>query len=283
MKIKLTTDSTCDLTPELIKRYEIAEAMPLPISLGDRTLTDGAFDTREIYTHVEKTKQLPKTSAINVFDFEEMFAKHTADGSAVLHFSISSGVSACCQNAQKAATGFKNVYVIDTKQLSTGTSLLIFYAYDLLKNNPQMTVQEAAGIMDIMTGKVQTSFCVDTITYLYKGGRCSALALLGSNLLKIHPSLHLKGGLIKVGKKYRGPMPSVITRYIDDLKAENPEYDDARCFITYTPETDPETVEAAKARTKQIFKFKEILETTAGSTITSHCGKGTLGLLFLNK
>lgn len=281
--IKLTTDSTCDLSAELVERYGICATVPLDVNLGEQNLKDGTFEISEIYDFVKRTKKLPKTSAVNVFDFEEVFKKLTADGSSVLHFSISSKLSASCQNAAIAAAGLKNVYVVDSKQLSTGTSLLMLAAYDMIKNKPEMTAKQAADILNGMAEKVQTSFCVDTINYLYKGGRCSALALLGANLLKIHPSLHLRDGFIKVGKKYRGKMTAIFGKYIEDLKADNPNYDDTRCFITYTHGTSPEVIEEARARTKEFFKFKEIHETTAGATVTSHCGAGTLGLLFMNK
>lgn len=281
--IKLTADSTCDLTNELINRFNLSGIIPLQVILGEKSLYDGSFDTREIYRFVEQSNDFPKTSAVNVFEFKKLFEKQTADGSDILHFSISGKLSASYENALLAAKDFKHVYIIDGKSLSTGTSLLIFYAYDLLKNNPGMSAKEAVKILNAKTDKIQASFCVDTLSYLYKGGRCGALAYLGSNLLKIHPSLHLKDGLIKVGKKYVGKMTKVIPKYIAGLKEENPNYDNARCFITYTVDTDPEVVAAAKACTKETFDFKEIFETTAGSSITSHCGIGTLGLLFINK
>ena len=281
--IKFTADSTCDLTKELIKRFNISEIIPLQVILGEKSLYDGAFETRDIYKFVEKTKQLPKTSAVNVFEFKNLFEKHTADGSAVLHFSISGKISASCENALEAAKDFKDVYIIDGKSLSTGTSLLIFYAYDMLKSYPNMSAKEAAKLLNTKTDKLQASFCVDTLHYLHKGGRCSALALFGSNLLKIHPSLHLKNGLITVGKKYMGKMTKIIPKYIADLKEANPHYDNTRCFITYTVDTNPEIISAAKTCVKEIFNFREIFETTAGSTITSHCGAGSIGLLFMNK
>lgn len=282
-KIKFTADSTCDLTKDLVKRFNLSEVIPLQVILGEKSLYDGAFDTREIYRFVEESKLFPKTSAANIFDFKKAFEKHTADGSAVIHFSISNKLSASFSNAVEAAKEFKNIYIVDGKSLSTGTSLLIFYAYDLLKKNPSMEVSELAKILNGKADSVQASFCVDTLSYLHKGGRCSALALVSSNLLKIHPSLHLNGGEMKVGKKYIGKMPKVIPKYIADLKASNPDYDNTRCFITYTVDTDHEIIEAEKNSVKELFDFKEILETTAGSTVTSHCGLGTIGLLFMNK
>lgn len=283
-KIKIITDSTCDLTPEIIERFGIAEVVPMEIFLGEKgSLKDGTFDVHEIYDYVKATKQLPQTSAANEYAFTDTFKRLTADGSSVLHFAISTDLSATCGCARAAAENFENVYVVDARQLSTGTSLLMLHAVDMLKANPEMTAKEAAGILSKMGDKTQTSFVVDTIDYLYKGGRCSALSLLGANLLKLHPSLHVVDGKITVGKKYRGKMTNIFSQYIQDLKEANPDYDDTRCFITYTQDTPQEVIDEATACTKKFFNFKEILHTTAGSTITCHCGKGTLGLLFMKK
>lgn len=276
-------DSTCDLTPEQIARFEVSEILPLDITMGKDSFKDKNFRIQDIYEFVKNTKQLPKTSAVNEYDFSKAFSNLTADGSAVLHFSISSELSVSCANARAAAEKCKDVYVIDGRQLSTGTSLLLIYARNLLEKNPEMTAREAADILNTQGENVQTSFVVDTIDYLYKGGRCSALSLFGANLLRLHPSLHLKGGQITVGRKYRGKMKKIFAKYIEDLREDNPDYDNTICFITYTVDTDPSLIAEAERATREFFDFKEILFAKAGATITCHCGKGTLGLLFLRK
>ena len=283
MNIKLTLDSTCDLPPELLSRFDVAGVIPLGVIMGDNVRPDGSFDPLEIYEYADKTKKIPSTSAVNIHDFQEFFTKLTEDGSAVIHFSISGAISASCQNAETAAKDFENVYVVDGRQLSTGTSLLLACARDMLNENPELSPADLAKTLNAMADKVQASFCIDTIFYLYKNGRCSALSLLGANLLRLHPSIHLSEGVNKVGKKYRGRMANVISNYIADLRADNPNYDNTRCFITYSPGTPADVIAEAHVKTKELFDFKEILETTAGSTITCHCGKGTLGLLFMNK
>jgi DegV family protein with EDD domain len=280
--IKITADSTCDIDKDVMKRFQIVEALPLAINLGEASLKDGTFKIEEIYRFVEKSKQLPKTAAASVLDYTDMFMRHTQDGGAVIHFSISSELSASYQNAVLAAKELKNVYVVDGRVLSTGTSLLMLYARDLIDGNPDLDASEVAEICRQKTQSIQASFCVDTLDYLYKGGRCSALSLLGANVLRLHPSLHLKDGKITVGKKYRGKMIRVLTEYIADLREMYPDYDDTRCFITKT-ECDGKIIEAATQKVKELFNFKEIFQTKAGATITCHCGKGTLGLLFLNK
>jgi DegV family protein with EDD domain len=280
--IKITTDSTCDIGKDIMARFQIAEALPLAINLGEVSLKDGTFKIEEIYRFVEKTKQLPKTAAASVFDYKDMFMRQTADDDAVIHFSISSELSASYQNAVSAANEVENVYVVDGRVLSTGTSLLMLYARDLIDTKLDVTAREIAEICRKKARSIQASFCIDTLDYLYKGGRCGALSLLGANILRLHPSLHLKDGKITVGKKYRGKMIRVLTEYIADLREAYPDYDDTRCFITKT-ECDDEIIETATQRVRELFHFKEIFQTKAGATITCHCGKGTLGLLFLNK
>lgn len=283
--IKIVIDSTCDLTPELFKRCGIAAIVPLSVIMGDKQFKDENFDSRNIYQYVKENRKLPKTSAVNEYDFHEAFERLTADGSAVLCFTISADLSATHASAVAAAKRLKDVYVVDARQLSSGSSLLIMRGLDMLAENPSLTAKELAETLNAMgrAGKVQSSFVVDVIDYLYRGGRCSALALLGANVLKLHPSLHLKEGLITVGKKYRGKMTKIFAKYIADLKEENPNYDDTRCFITYTADTDPEVIAEAERAVREHFNFKEILFTTAGATITCHCGRGTLGLLFMRK
>lgn len=280
MKTIISMDSTMDLTPELVKQFDI-RVVPLTIILGDKDYEDGITVTPpDIFAYVEKTGILPKTSAVSSYAFREHFEKLLKECDQVLHVSISQHLSACWQNASLAGSELKNVYVVDGGALSTGTSLLAMKARDLLDAGTD--IREVIRILEGLVPNDQTSFVVDKLEYLYKGGRCSGLTLLGANLLKIHPILNMQGGYLKpADKKLRGNMDKVVRNYIEYLHERYPTPDRTRAFITHT-EMDPELVEIAKRATRELFDFETVYETMAGSTITCHCGKGTLGLLFLN-
>ena len=280
MKTIISMDSTMDLTPELVKQFDI-RVVPLTIILGDKDYEDGITVTPpDIFAYVEKTGILPKTSAVSSYAFREHFEKLLKECDQVLHVSISQHLSACWQNASLAGSELKNVYVVDGGALSTGTSLLAMKARDLLDAGTD--IREVIRILEGLVPNDQTSFVVDKLEYLYKGGRCSGLTLLGANLLKIHPILNMQEGYLKPAKeKLRGNMDKVVRNYIEYLHERYPTPDRTRAFITHT-EMDPELVEIAKRATRELFDFETVYETMAGSTITCHCGKGTLGLLFLN-
>lgn len=276
----LSTDSTCDLSKELIEKYQI-KIVPLIIILGAKEHIDGKDITPEdIYKYVSETKDLPKTAAPSAEIFKEHFNNLTKNGDSVIHISISNRLSACYQNAKLAAAEFKNVYVIDSYALSTGISLLVLKAYDLLKAGK--SIEDTVKEIEVLKHKVNTSFVIDTLDYLHKGGRCGGLALLGANILKIHPMLLMQDGYLKQFKKFRGNMRLVLSNYADHLAEIFQDADVSRIFITHT-EMEPELLKMVREIVKTKFKFKEILETTAASTITCHCGKGTLGLLFITK
>lgn len=283
MNIKLTTDSACDLTQELIQRFGVSGVIPMTVILGDEERADGTFDPADIYDFHKRTKTLPTTSAVNPYAFETFFSEQTADGSAVVHFSLSSKMSATYENAMAAARQFSNVYIVDGKQVSAGTAMLLFRARDILNTSPDIGAKDLYERIEGMTGKVQTAYCLDTITYLYENGRCNALGLLGANLLALHPSIHVKDGENTVGKKYRGKLSSAIPKFIEDVVRDNPDYDDTRCCVVCSAGTDPDIFSAALDLTKEKFNFKEVFSFTLGSTMTCHCGKGTLGMTFMNK
>ncbi|MCL1901022.1 MAG: DegV family protein [Firmicutes bacterium] len=277
-KIILSSDSTCDLSKELILKYDV-RIVPLIILLGANEYIDGKnIQPDEIYEYVQKTGNLPKTAAVSVVTLKEHFSDLTKNGDSVLHISISNRLSASWNNATIAAKEFKNVHVVDGFQLSTGTSVLLLKAHDLLSQGK--SINEVVSELEILKLKTSTSFAVNKLDYLHKGGRCSGLTLLGANILKIHPMVSMQEGFLKPHKKFRGNMEVVLSNYIDYLAESYPSYDDTRAFITHTA-IDPALLELANRKVKENFKFKEILDTTAGSTITCHCGKGTLGLLFL--
>lgn len=279
MKIAITCDSVCDLSQELIKQNNIS-ILPISIILGDETFSDGVnINSQKIFDYVAKNKQLPKTSAINEFQYAEFFKEHLDGVDALIHFTISSDMSSCFNNAKKAASTLKNVYVIDSRNLSTGVGLQVLYACKLRDKgeNPENIVKKVEARKQF----VQASFVVERLDYLYKGGRCSALQLLGANLLKIRPSIIVKDGKMDVHKKYRGKMKDVVKDYIKDTLNEFNTYDKSICFITYSSATE-DMVEAAKSTLKEFANFENVYITTAGATVTSHCGENTLGILYYN-
>ena len=279
MKIAITCDSVCDLSQELIKQNNIS-ILPISIILGDETFSDGVnINSQKIFDYVAKNKQLPKTSAINEFQYAEFFKEHLDGVDALIHFTISSDMSSCFNNAKKAASTLKNVYVIDSRNLSTGVGLQVLYACMLRDKGekPENIVKKVEARKQF----VQASFVVERLDYLYKGGRCSALQLLGANLLKIRPSIIVKDGKMDVHKKYRGKMKDVVKDYIKDTLNEFNTYDKSICFITYSSATE-DMVEAAKSTLKEFANFENVYITTAGATVTSHCGENTLGILYYN-
>ncbi len=279
MKIAISCDSVCDLAKEQLEENNIT-ILPLTINLGDDSYQDGVNITPEkIFEYVSNTKQLPKTSANNEFQYTEFFEELLKENDAVIHFTIGSDISACYNNASKAAKQFETVRVIDSKNLSTGIGLLVMYACKLRDDSKGLDeiVQKVAARVP----HVQASFVVERLDYLHKGGRCSAVALLGANILKIRPSIMVENGKMGVHKKYRGKMESVIAEYVKDTLTEFKNYDNTMCFLTYTSAT-PEMIAAAKKAISENAAFKAIYETTAGATVTSHCGEHTLGILYFN-
>lgn len=281
MKIKIISDSTGDLSPELIEKYDIA-IVPLYVLMGDNMQKDGLEVTPEdIYAHVEKTGKLPSTSAPNLGDFQDEFKKWRDQGYDIVHFNISSDFSSSYQNACAAAEGMDGVYVVDTRNLSTGSGLVVLHGAELAQQGKSAAEIKAA--CDAMVDKVEASFVVDSIDYLHKGGRCSSVAALGANLLKLKPLIEVIDGKMKAGKKYRGNIDKVILNYVADKLRGRDDIDKHRIFITHT-KCSPVTVQQVRGKINELYPgFEEILETTAGCTITSHCGPGTLGILFVRK
>ena len=279
-KVIIASDSTTDLTPELIERYQV-KILPLGITLGDRLYTDGVdINPDMIYAHYEKTGELPKTSAINVAQCAEFFRQHTADGSAMVFFTISAEMSSTYANARLAAQDFDKVFVVDTRNLSTGGGLLVAAAGDMAKAG--MSAEEIARECTKLTQKVAASFIVDDLTFLHKGGRCSALAVMGANLVQIKPCIGVMDGKMSVVKKYRGKFSAVLKKYTAELIEDNVTADRRRLFVTHAG-CDEETVEQCVSQIKQAVPFEEVIVSRAGCTISSHCGRNTLGVLFIRK
>ncbi len=277
MKIAISAESTCDLTQELIEKNNIS-IIPYSIILGDDVVTDGPGIPEKIFKFVEETKKLPKTSAINETTYTEYFEGLLKDNDAVVHIALSSGLSCSCANAEKAASNLKNVYVVDSKSLSTGIGLLVLNARELA--NAGESPDKIAHKIKDRVPFVQASFVVDRLDYLFKGGRCNALSLFGANLLKIHPQIVVGDGKMSPGKKYRGKMEKVLEKYCEDTLAEFNTPDKSVAFVTYTTAT-PEMIAVAKNALSSAG-FEKIYESTAGGTITSHCGENVLGIIYIN-
>ena len=279
MKVKIISDSTCDLSPELIEKYDI-DIMPLYVSMGDETKKDGLEVTPEdIYSHVDKSGVLPKTSAPNLADYVNLFDKWHSEGYSIVHFSISSDFSSAYHSATLAAEEVGDVYVVDSRNLSTGQGLVVLHGVDLAKEGK--SAAEIKEECDKLTEKVEASFVVDSIDYLHKGGRCSSVAALGANLLKLKPCIEVIDGKMTSAKKYRGKIDKVIIDYVTDRLKDREDIVKNRIFITHT-KCNPETVNEVRDKINELLPgFAEIIETTAGCTITSHCGPNTLGVLFI--
>lgn len=278
--IIISSDSTADLG-ELTKTYQIP-IMPLRVILDRETYTDGVDILPEtIFDFVEKTKILPKTAAPSIEDFRSFFKKLTEDGSEVIHFTISDKASSSYSCALVASKEFEGkVHVVDSKALSSGQGLLVMKAVDLRQEGK--SAEEIVNAVETLRDKVNTSFIPDKLDYLYKGGRCSKLELYGANILKIHPVIAMQDGSLHVKKKYRGKMDVCVRQYAKDLKEEYAKYDKKRCFITHSG-ADKECVELAKNLVKELFDFEEIVVTQAGSVVSGHCGKNTIGILFIGE
>lgn len=277
MKIAISVESTNDLGAELLSEYDIS-VIPYTITLGDMTFKDGEKTTEEMFEYVDKHNTLPKTTALNEYEYTEFFEGLLKDHDAVVHICLSSGITSSCGNAERAAKNVSGAYVVDSKSLSTGTGLLAMYARELADKGTEPG--EIAKKVQARADKLQVSFVLERLDYLYKGGRCSSLQLLGANLLKIRPRIVLKDGKMISDKKFRGSMGGVVAKYCAETLKDFNTPDLKRVFITYTSAT-PEMTEAARKACADAG-FKEILETRAGGTIASHCGANTLGILYFN-
>lgn len=279
-KILITSDSTCDLSAELKERYNI-KTIPLGITLGTEVYRDGIDITPDdIYAHHAKTGELPKTTASNVGECIDFFKPFVDDGYTVIHFTISSSMSSTYNNTCMAASEFENVYVIDSKNLSTGGGLLVIAAAEMAKSG--MAATDIVSEIEKLTSCVDASFVIDSLDYLYKGGRCSALSVLGANLLKLKPCIEVKNGSMGVGKKYRGVYGTVLKQYAQERLQNPDDIDTSRVFVTHAG-CDAQIVEDIVNQVKETGLFKEVFVTRAGCTISSHCGANTLGVLFIRK
>lgn len=277
MKIAISAESTIDCPKALLDVYGI-KTVPFTITLGDVSKLDGEVTNDEIIEYVNKNKILPKTSAVNEEQFTEHFKNLLKDADGIVHFSLSKEMSSAYENAKRVAEKFTNVYVVDTRSLSTGIALLAIYATKLARQG--CSAKEIYEKCVKRTPYVQASFELKRIDYLYKGGRCGMMAFLGANLLKIRPQILVKNGVMVSGKKYRGNYDHIVKNYCRDVLEEfdNPDLEEA--FVTYTTASQ-EIVDFAVQSLKDTG-FKNVHVTRAGGTVTSHCGEDCLGILYIN-
>ena len=281
MRIYVSADSTCDLSPAILEKYNIG-IMPLYIIFGDESRRDGIDCTREdIFAHVKETGKLCSTAAVTVGDYEDLFAKALESHDEVVHFTISSDMSACYQNACLAAEEFEGrVFVVDARNLSTGIGHLAINAAELAAEGK--TGAEIKAILDEKKAKLNVSFVLETLNFLHKGGRCSAVAALGANILGLKPCIEVHDGKMGVGKKYRGKMDKVYEEYIRDRLVGHDDIDYKRIFITDSG-LAPGMAEKLETLIRELTPFEEVIHTDAQSTICNHCGPGCMGVLYFNK
>ena len=278
--VVITADSTCDLSQELKDRYQI-HIIPLTILLGGESYLDGVeFSTEDIYTRYRSDGTLPKTSAPSIQQFIDFFTPFLAAGCEVVHLDISSELSVTFSNARLAAMELEGVYPVDSRMLSTGVGLLCLEGASC--RDKGMSAAEIAAHLESLTDKVDTSFVLDTLEFMWKGGRCSGVAALGANLLHLKPGLEMKDGKLGVYKKYRGGIQSVYRQYVKERLA-NKDIRPEHVFITDSGEVPQETLEELAAIVHEAVPGAQVHNTKAGCTVTSHCGPKTLGVLFLRK
>lgn len=281
-KTIITTDSPADVPAELRERYGI-HVIPLHITLDDKSYEDGVNITPDdLYAFYREKGRLPKTAAVSIPEYMDFFGALTADGSAVVHVAFTSKLSVTYQNACLAAAQFENVYVVDSKSLTTGITLLCIKACELARagTDAKTIVHE----LEYKREKVVTSFILDKLEFLHKGGRCSGLTALGANVLGIKPSIVMRDGALVVGKKYRGKLEACQMQYVRDLlKQYEGQIDTDRAFLSHTAGVSDEQLRALQKEVHKTVKFKEYFVSTVGCTITTHCGEWTFTLEFMLK
>ncbi len=280
MRVKIISDSTCDLSQDLIQKYDIG-IVPLIVTKDNQEYLDGITITpADIFAHVASGGSLCSTAARGVAVYQEEFAKYTKEYDGIIHIDIGSGFSSSYQNACIAAEDFDNVRVIDSQNLSTGHGLVVLKACDLAQTAKDL--DELKSQLDDYASRVEASFLLDRLDYMVKGGRCSGAAALGANLLSLKPCIEVKDGKMVVVKKYRGHIEKCMASYVKDRLAGRENLDDERIFITHT-DVSKESLEATINGVRQYGNFKNVYETVAGCTVSCHCGPGTMGILFVRK
>jgi len=279
MAIKITSDSTCDLSPELLSRYDVA-LMPLYVQKGEETFRDGIdIHPDDIFAHVAAGGDLCKTAAGNIDDYTQLFTKYAGEYDAVVHINISAEFSSSYQNACIAAEEFENVFVIDSRNLSSGQGHIVVEAAKMAEAGA--SAEEIVKAMNDLALRVDASFLVDKLDYLRKGGRCSALVAFSANMLKLKPSINMVDGELHVGKKYRGSLSKCLRGYVQDRLQGRSDII-GPLFITSSGCSE-EVLSQVRALVAELQPDLTVMESVAGCTISAHCGPGTLGVLFVRR
>lgn len=280
MNIKILSDSTCDLSPAQLAEHNIDLARLTVIKDG-QAYSDGATITpADIFAHVAAGGDLCSTTAYNVGEYQELFGKFAGEYDGIIHISLGSGFSSSYQNACLAAEDYPNVRVVDSQNLSTGHGLVVLEACRLIKEYDDLDL--IVEKLNAYTPRIEASFLLDQLQYMVKGGRCSATAALGANLLNLKPCIEVKDGKMGVVKKYRGNYAKCLANYVKDRLADRDDIVRDEMFLTYTTVTEP-CLTAVKEAIAEHGHFNAVYETTAGCTVSCHCGPDTLGVLFVRK
>jgi DegV family protein with EDD domain len=277
--IKITADSICDLPKEYITEHDIP-LMPLIINMGEVAVEDDDSVAEKIYAFGDRTHQTPKTAARSVQEYRDFFIKHQPKKGYLIHFSISADLSASYQNALLACGDLKNVFVVDSRSLTTGTGLLIIYALELVSAG--LSAEEIIKKVTARIPEIQCSFLTKNLTYLHRGGRCSGLSRFLATTMAIRPQIVNKDGKLLAGKKYIGIYDLCVKKYVRDILTAFNNPDLNYCFITHTKMDNEKVIDEIKKQILSKYNFKNIIETTASGTITSHCGQNTLGIIYFN-
>ena len=283
MSVKIIADSTCDLTKELLEKYDIS-IIPLHIVLGEKEYRDGSeISPDEIYQWSDTNKEAPKTSAISISDAMEIYEACAKTHDEIVCFSISGQMSTTVNVMRMAAEELEledRIHIIDSANLSTGGGLLVIEAAIMAQKGK--SASEIVDAIEVLKPQVRATFIVDTLTFLHRGGRCSGVAALAGGALKLHPKIVVENGAMKPDKKYRGKMNSAIMTYVKDLEEQIKNARADRVFLTHSG-CDEALLQSIYDYVKELNIFEEIHITRAGGVISSHCGPGTLGLLFIEK
>ena len=279
MKIRITSDSTCDLSQELVNRYHVT-ITPLYVNMNDKPLRDQVdVQPADIFEHYERTGELCFTSARNIGEYLDVFTQLRGECDAVIHLSLGSGFSSSYQNAVLAASELENVYVVDSHNLTSGHGYLVIRAAEMAEQG--MEPEAIVAKLNELAGKLDVSFVLDQLEYLHKGGRCSSVAALGANLLKLKPCIEVVNGKMQVGKKYRGSFVKCVEQDLRDCFADCEGMDLSRVLLA-TAGVDEETLGMARETIREyVGEQTEIIESIAGCTISCHCGPGTLGVMYI--
>lgn len=281
LSVRVSADSTCDLSPELLQAYSI-ETLPLYVVMDGNAYKDGLELTPdELYAKVREAGKIGSTAAINVDEYLTFFTRMKESCDTLIHFTISSEMSSCFQNACIAAEEVGGVYVIDSRNLSTGIGLQVLRACELAQKG--MAAEVIVSYVREMAGRVDATFIPESLEFLKMGGRCSAAAALGANLLRLKPCIQVREGKMLVGKKYTGSMENVLSKYVKDRLNNLEDLDLSRVFITHSGMSDPAIIDKVKDAVLAIAPFEDVQITRAGCTVSNHCGPNTLGVLFCKK